>query len=86
MKMYRRLLPLLGLTHEVWESMEALIIHPAGFHQATEESANGVQRVSHPTFKICYWGYSSVEKVCDRKEGGRVSMLAPQNNYKSKTD
>jgi len=51
--------------------VEALIIHSAGFHQATEEGANRVQRVSHPTFKIRYRSHSSVEKFCDRKDGER---------------
>lgn len=83
MKVYR-MLPLFGLTHEVWESMETLIIHPAGFHQATEEGANGVQGMSHPTFKICYWGYSSVKKFCDRIDGGSYEFMSvPQNNYTS---
>lgn len=54
MKKCTRLLHLLRLTREIGESMEAVIIHPAGFHQATKKGANGVQRVSHPAFKIRY--------------------------------
>lgn len=54
-------------TCEVWENMEALIIHPAGFHKATEKGANWIQGVSNPAFQVGYRRYSFVEKFYIRK-------------------
>lgn len=53
--------------------MEALFIHPTGFHKATEESANWVQWVPNPAFQVSNRGYSFVEKFYIRKTKATLS-------------
>lgn len=43
-----------GVTCKIREPREIFIINSAGFHEAAEKSAHGVQGVSNPALEIGY--------------------------------